>query len=179
MLESAVQSLEGAGIEEIHVILGYRAQEIIKNIRCSSRVKISINPDYDQGMLTSVRVGVRAMRERGEAFLLLPVDCPSVAPQTVQKILQAYKQTGNRIISPIYDGKAGHPCLISLDFSEEILESCLPRGLRSLMQSHADEILRLQVDDPGVRIDLDTPERYRQVAGERKDEQAITKKEIR
>ncbi|MBR0375517.1 MAG: NTP transferase domain-containing protein, partial [Firmicutes bacterium] len=80
VLEHATESLWAAGVEHIVLVLGGHEQAIRDNYRYAERVHITVNPDYEQGMFTSIRAGLRAILDLGDfdAFLLHTGDVPVI-----------------------------------------------------------------------------------------------------
>jgi molybdenum cofactor cytidylyltransferase len=63
-------------------------------------------------------------------------------------------------VQVLHDGKRGHPVLFDRALFDELLSTRLEEGARSLIRAHASEVAEVEVDDPGVLIDVDTPEEY-------------------
>lgn len=159
MIERVIALFRDAGIDEILVVIGHRGAEIMRvadplNVVC---VK---NPDYAEGMFTSVLAGVRALSENSQAFFIHPVDIPLVRWQTVCQLAEASKDSSAAVVYPTFNGQRGHPTLIRSHLREQILEWPGTGGLRKFLQSYDDESLELPVADEAVLLDLDTPNDY-------------------
>ncbi|MBO7667086.1 MAG: NTP transferase domain-containing protein [Firmicutes bacterium] len=165
VLEHATEAMLGAGIEHIVVVLGGHEQEIRANYRYADRVRLTVNPDYEQGMFTSVRAGLRAILELGDfdAFLLHPGDVPQIAPQTVDLLCREFEPGIADIVLPEHGGRGGHPALYSLAYARKILHEDYPEGMRSLLREERDRVRRVKVEEQAVLADLDTPEDYRKM----------------
>lgn len=167
---SVIQSAAGcfiqAGITEIIVVLGYKAEEIIPDLE-PLNVRIVINSEYEQGMYSSIQKGVRALSPEAEAFFVLPGDYPLVRPETIKKIYAAYERSTLGIAHPVYRRHRGHPPLISGNYKEFILSSREEEGLKSFLRIHDGDSLEVQVDDSGILADLDTPAEYQEVLQKR------------
>lgn len=168
VLDHATASMLDAGIDHIVVVLGGHRQAIRDSYHYGQQVKMVVNPDYEQGMFTSVRSGVRAALEWGDfdAFLLHPGDVPEVPPQVVDSLLQAFQPGQADIVLPSFDGQGGHPGLYSMTYAHWILFEDYPEGMRSLLREEADRVLRVPVESQGVLADLDTPEDYQRMLGQ-------------
>ncbi|MGA7677207.1 MAG: NTP transferase domain-containing protein, partial [Dehalococcoidia bacterium] len=57
IVEQAVDNLLGSAVDEVIVVVGYKAEDVIKAI-AAKPVKVAINPDYEQGMSTSIMAGL-------------------------------------------------------------------------------------------------------------------------
>lgn len=159
VIERSIDTFRQAGIEDIHVVIGYRANLLIP-VLTSLGVKTIMNPDYDQGMYTSVQAGVRSLESEVEAFFLLPADYAFVSAETVRSMLRAYQGSSFEVIYPVYRENRGHPPLISAKLRDRIL-ACEPEGgLKELLEREAHNSAEIQVDDEGILIDLDSEEDY-------------------
>ena len=114
------------------------------------------NPDYAQGMLTSLKAGLRAVPESADAVLFTLVDHPAVLPETVDAVMRATSP----IAIPRCDNRRGHPVLISKQIAREFLLEPLTSKVRDVIDRHASEIEYVEVDDPGISDDIDNPALY-------------------
>ncbi len=115
------------------------------------------NPDYAQGMLTSLQAGLRALGNLPDSVLFTLVDHPAVAPETIRALLGSPSE----IAIPKCNGKRGHPVVIRRRIAEEILAEPSTSKLNAIMDRHASEIHYLDFDDSGITDDIDDPEAYR------------------
>jgi molybdenum cofactor cytidylyltransferase len=120
------------------------------------------NPRPERGMLSSVQAGVSALPEGASAALIWPVDVPFVQPETVRAILDA---APGRLLVPTHDGRGGHPLRVPRARFGELIALDPEAGLKALLEARPAELVRLAVDDPGVLVDIDTPEDLARPAG--------------
>lgn len=120
-------------------------------------VLVAENPNYAQGMLTSLQAGLRALGNLPDRVLFTLVDHPAVAPRTVRALLDSAAE----IAIPKFNDKRGHPVLISRRITEEILAEPPASKLNAIMDRHASEIHYLDLDDSGITDDIDDPAAYR------------------
>jgi CTP:molybdopterin cytidylyltransferase MocA/5'-deoxynucleotidase YfbR-like HD superfamily hydrolase len=159
VIERAVSSFLRAGIQDVRVVVGYRAEALIP-ILDHLGVKTIPNVHYDSGMYSSLVAGVRSLDPEVEAFFLLPGDHPLVKPQTVQDLIDTYQGSQAGIIYPCFLQWRGHPPLIATLYIDEILSGEPLGGLRVILTRHEDAALNVEVADQGVLLDVDTPEDY-------------------
>jgi molybdenum cofactor cytidylyltransferase len=160
-IAEAVRRLRAAGVADIRAVTGHRAAELAPVLQ-ELGVRAIFNPDYDQGMFASVRAGVGALERAVAAFFLLPVDMPLVRPQTIMAVMRAYYRSGALIIYPGFQGRRGHPPLISTACVADLPPHCAG-GLRAFLSRYHDVALDLEVRDEAVLLDCDTPEDYRRL----------------
>jgi molybdenum cofactor cytidylyltransferase len=161
VVEACVASLHGGGAREVVVVVGHRGDEIRAAIRHLPFVRFAFNEEAESEMGVSVACGVSLLSVETEAILVALVDQPAVSPESVAEILSARERTGARLIIPVWDERGGHPVLVDLAFREELLTLAPKRGLRSIFERHAEEVLRLPVGSPFIARDMDTWEDYR------------------
>ncbi len=158
-IERVVNLFQAAGVEEILVVTGHRADEIRQAV-ASRNVRCVENPDFSSGMFSSVLAGIDNLPARCRAFFIHPVDIPLVRPHTVRQLTAAMENASTAILYPTFDGRRGHPTLIRTCLAPQILKWTGSGGLRAFLKRHDAESLELPVVDEAVLLDLDTPDDY-------------------
>jgi CTP:molybdopterin cytidylyltransferase MocA len=159
LIEEAVERFRLAGIEDVRVVTGHRADQIAPVLEMLG-VRNIFNPDYEQGMLSSILAGLKALEPETDAFFLLPADIPLVNPTTVETLAGFYRSNGADIVYPRYEGVRGHPPLISKNLAIALTSEC-EGGLRAFLSRFQDKAVDLDVNDQAILMDCDTPEDYR------------------
>lgn len=162
LLQHCLESLIASAADEIILVLGHEADRIRQGLP-RFPIKIVINPDYRQGMASSLRQGVRAMDPRSEAFLVFLADQPCIGPSIIDALIRAFQQASpaRGIVRPAYRGRPGHPVLIGAQYRQEALELQGDVGARRILLDHPGDILEIDVDAEAILRDIDTPEQYR------------------
>jgi molybdenum cofactor cytidylyltransferase len=118
-------------------------------------------------MLSSVQAGLSALQEpEVEAALLAPGDHPLLVPETVGRLIDAWRAESGGIVAPSIDGRRGHPILVGRSAWPAILSLRADRSLRDFMRARAGEIRYVVVEDQGVIRDIDTPLDYERALAE-------------
>ena len=164
VISHIVEQIHASTIDEVHIIVGYQA-ELISNELFGRAVSIVNNPNYESGMLSSVRCGLNSLPEKCRAVMVILGDQPSITTELINKILQSYAATEKSILVPLYEGKRGHPVLFSLKYRDEIMTQYDCVGLRGLLHNHPEEVFELKVSTASVLCDMDYPEDYRRELG--------------
>jgi molybdenum cofactor cytidylyltransferase len=162
LVESSVSAaLEVCG--RVILVAGYRAEELAALFRERERVRVVVNPAYEEGMFSSVRCG--SGQVRSPWFFLALGDMPGVDPGTYRLLARLAKDLPVRgsfripALIPRFRGKKGHPLLLSDQVKERILSAPPTVTLREVLASVPN--LLVPVDDPHILQDVDTPEDYR------------------
>ena len=158
LIEYQVSSLLEAGVSQLVVVVGHRGDEVGAPIAGREGVTTVENPDYRQGKTTSIKAGLRAVSPDASAILVLAVDQPR-PPDVLRTVIEAHQARSPLITSPVYGGRGGHPMIFAVELLPELAaiteES---EGLREVTRRHASDIYKLELDDPVVRVDVNTPE---------------------
>ena len=156
-LTRVIRTLREAGIERVIVILGYRAEEIEKKIDLSCCI-VGENVSYESGMGSSLALGVSLVSPDAAGFLVAHADMPYVKAETVSKVT-ARALEGAKIVAPVYKGVRGFPVYLDCGCREELIPTLRGEiGARNYISQHEDDLVLVEVDDPGVTIDIDRPE---------------------
>ena len=159
LIQHQVDALLEAGVVEIAAVLGHRA-ETIAPYACRPGVRVVVNPDYRLGKTTSILAGLRAVDSSAAGILLLAVDQPRTA-EIIAATIRAHNDDNALLTSPWYRGRGGHPLIFSSRLRDELEGITEERqGIREVFQSHRREVTVVEIDDPLVRIDINTPEDY-------------------
>lgn len=158
--EACVETLRGAAVGELVVVVGHRAREVRAALK-GAGVRFAVNDEPGSGMGVSVARGVGLVSDGARAVLVGLVDHPAVPPEVVRSVIETYERTGARLVVPTWEGRGGHPVLVDLSLRKELSGVVAREGLRALFAAHADEVLRLPVGSPYVARDVDTWEDYR------------------
>jgi molybdenum cofactor cytidylyltransferase len=159
ILQTVLDNALASPVDGTLVVLGAVADKIAP-LLANVPVRTVVNPDFRAGMLSSVQRGIRALPASARAALIFLGDQPAVGPETAGRIVAAYRASGRGLVLPVHAGRGGHPLLIDLKYRAEIEGLSSGIGLRELLARHPDDILRVEIEDPGVILDIDTPEDY-------------------
>ena len=124
------------------------------------------NPDADLGQLSSLLAGLRAADRPGvRGLLVAPVDVPLVCASTVTTLLTRFQSASAPIARAVHRGVHGHPVIFGRVVFAELGRADPEVGAKAVVRAHEASILNVEVDDPGVVRDVDTPQDYRRLMG--------------
>ena len=159
VLERLINLYRSAGISDMLVVLGHQADDVWPILE-KQGIPWTINEQYDQGMFSSIQAGVKNLNPDCKAFFLQPADIPLVRPETISRLIGIRKEKKALIYYPCHEGRRGHPPLISTSLIPAILAFDEPGGMRALLSRYNGEDLNIDCHDPGILMDIDTPEHY-------------------
>lgn len=148
-------------IEQTVVVTGRDAAEV-RAALADLDVTCVHNPDFATGeMLSSVKVGLRALPDGLAACFIQPADMPCVPIEVIGQLLAAHEAGWN--VAPRHDGRRGHPVLLDRAYWAAMLD--LPADGRPRDVIQTARLRLVDVADEGVLLDVDTREAYERVLG--------------
>lgn len=159
MIETVVDQVLSSEIEHVLVVLGPNPEKV-KEALAQKPVKFCHNQKHEEGMLSSVICGIRSLPEGAEAALIYLGDQPGISPEVTNRVLEAYDDELYGIVIPVHNHRRGHPLLVDMKYRREIEKLDLEQGLRALRHQFPEDVLEVEVDEPGILVDIDTREDY-------------------
>ena len=168
-IEHVCAALRAAGVEDRVAVLGRASGEILAAWRPAGE-KTVINPKPEDGQLSSLRAGLAAADSAAEAFLVCLADQPTIAPDTYKQVVSFWASNKGSIVIPRVPRpdrkpgepqfKRGHPIIIPAICRQLCFEGPLDKGLHWVTHHPSVKVADLDVADPGIIRDFDTPQDY-------------------
>jgi molybdenum cofactor cytidylyltransferase len=159
MIENVINNVKGSDVNSILVVLGANSDILIELVAGYS-VNYCYNDSYKDGMLSSVKCGIRNLPQDIEAVLIFQGDQPFIYPDVINKVIGSYRNSDKGIVIPVCNNKRGHPLLLDRKYTAEIEKLDDREGLRSLAHIFSDDVLEIQTGDDGILRDFDTYQEY-------------------
>jgi molybdenum cofactor cytidylyltransferase len=159
VITRVVDEVLASPVDEVLVVVG-QDRTAIEHALQGRPVTLAVNPEVGGEMLSSVRQGLRALSSQARAALVVLGDQPAISRAVVAELVVAFDRRGGGIAVPTFQGKRGHPLLLSTAYRDEILRSYDAVGLRGLLKDRAGDVIEVPVSVPGILEDLDLPADY-------------------
>lgn len=162
VLARTIDNVRSAGLLEIVLVLGAHSEAIRRHLPQSllEGLKVVVNQAYRQGMASSLREGLSALDPQTGAALIILGDQPFIRPQTLHQIIGGYHRSGAQIVIPTHQGKRGNPVLLGRSVFPEVMALEGDTGCRAIFPKRLDAILKVEVEDPGILLDIDNQDDY-------------------
>lgn len=161
LVQRTVKELNQGPVAGVTVVTGRDSDLVMKEL-AGLKTTITHNSDFLSGMHSSIKIGLKAMNPTSDAFFICLSDQPYFSRTTLQKLIDGYQN--DSIVVPSFEGKRGHPVLISGSFRNEILqEPDGDYGCAYLLKRYPEKVITVPVDDHGILIDVDKPEDYARI----------------
>lgn len=156
LLEAALSTLTRAQLLDIILVLGHQA-EVVRRRVPTDGARVVVNPRYRDGMSTSIQAGLRALDGPEAGVLLALGDQPLVQVDTVNRLVDAFRRSHASAIVPRYRGRPGNPVVLDLRLRPRMEQLRGDVGCREILDE-LEDTRAVDVDDPGILLDVDTPE---------------------
>ena len=158
MVARAVDAALASGADPVIVVTGHE-REKIEHLLAGRAVELLYNPDFAEGMSTSVRAGLNALPSDTGAALICLGDMPHVDAALISRLIEGFDPArGHAICVPTYKGKRGNPVLWAARYFSAMKSLAGDVGARHLIGEHSDAVHEIECGDPAVTFDVDTPE---------------------
>ena len=166
VLAQTLEHARAAAVDEVILVLGSSAEPIRHQLSQTllAGIKVVVNHSYEQGMARSLRAGLSALAPQSAAALIILGDQPFTLPQTLDRIIQAYRDSGAQIVIPTHQGTRGNPVLLDRSLFSEAMALEGDTGCRAIFANHLEGIVNVEVEDRGVLLDIDDREDYERLA---------------
>ncbi len=165
LLRHAAETAITTGCRPIVVVLGSQAQLLLTELH-DLPVQTAENPDWEQGMGSSLRTGMQALRTSAacelDAVLVMLCDQPLVTITHLKSLISTFRETGQLVVASEYNQTSGVPALFSNPLFAELINLTGKEGAKQILQRHRDRMITLPI--PEAAIDIDTLEDYRRLS---------------
>lgn len=159
IIETVIEIAAGFLNNNVVVVVGSQREKISEQIK-DYNIKIAVNRNYREGMLSSVICGMKALPGNTRAMLVFLGDQPQIPANITEKVVHAWKKSSKGICIPAINGKRGHPVLIDSRYFREIEKLNPDKGLRELSVKYKNDVLLTACNYAEILRDIDTPEEY-------------------
>jgi molybdenum cofactor cytidylyltransferase len=165
MVARTAQRLLSSRARPIIAVLGNQADEVDAALGKLPIERVR-NPDFADGLSTSVRRGIAALPEDLDGALVCLGDMPLIAGRDVDRLIAAFNPLeGRAIVVPTRRGRRGNPVLWARQFFPEMARLSGDTGARALIAEHGDLVAEVEMDTDGVVVDIDTPQALAELRG--------------
>ncbi len=130
-------------------------------------VKLVHNPDYADGLGTSLKAGIAAVPKEADGVIVCLGDMPQVDSALIDKLIATFDpERGALVVVPSIEGRRGNPVVWSRRFFHDLMQIQGDIGARHLIGSYAEAVVEVPVAGAAALTDVDTPESLSAVKAE-------------
>jgi molybdenum cofactor cytidylyltransferase len=158
LVRVTVEQVLASRANPVIVVTGHE-QARVKDALAGLDVRFVHNPDYAEGLSTSVKTGIAAVPADADGAIVCLGDMPQVGPALIDRLIAAFDpERGALVVLPTVAGKRGNPVLWSRRFFSDLVQLEGDIGARHLLATYADAVAEVPVNDGAPLLDVDTPD---------------------
>jgi molybdenum cofactor cytidylyltransferase len=158
MVRRAAENVLTSQAGPVVVVTGHEAERV-RAALSDLDVVFAHNPDYAEGLSTSLRAGLGKLDAAVDGALVCLGDMPQVGAEQLDALIAAFDPVeGRSICVPVVGGKRGNPVLWGAEFFAQMGGVAGDVGARHLIGENAEVLCEVPADGDGVLLDIDTPE---------------------
>jgi len=158
ILNKLIKCYKDAGVEHVFVVTGFEREKIETGVRDAVCVH---NPDYEQGMITSIKAGLKkALEYDWDGVMFMPVDHAMIRPFMLKLMMNEFSADEDMIIFPVYKSRRGHPPVLCRSVAKDLSVYDGERGAKRFLFERADIAHETDVHSSDLFADMDTREDY-------------------
>jgi len=178
LIVHAVDTLLASDIDEVIVVLGHEIEKVRDQLERSidlankavpgKPVQLVQNPDYQNGLSTSVRTGVKAVSRQANGIMIYLADQPLLEPEDVNRIVAGFaaaKEVNKSIVVPFFRGERGNPVILDASLRDSILGIVGDVGCKGVIKRYPEKVYAIEMENDHVVRDMDDVQAYQRLAG--------------
>ena len=166
LLVKLVKSVCTSDVGQVLVVIGYEADKIRLELK-DLPLSFVYNPNFSEGMTTSIKSGVKEVSRDCDGLLICLADMPLINTSDINQLIHAYVQNRIKekrlIVVPVFQGHRGNPVLFSSEFRSNILEHKKESGCKGVIMNNSKSVKEIEMDDDNMLLDVDTLEDYQRL----------------
>ncbi len=164
LIERVTLSYKAASIDQLVLILGYEAKEIIRRIPIKG-MKIVINPRFRMGNATSFETAMKYLPAECQVMVIGLGDMPLVEPETINDLIKAHAKSRKGIIYPTYNGQVGLPMVFDAGYRDELTRMHGDLGPEDLIVKFPKDTKAIKVKTEAVVTDIASADEFEELIG--------------
>ena len=166
LLVKLIKSVCDSEVGQVIVVIGHEAEKIRLELN-NFPLTFVYNPNFSEGMTTSIKFGVKEVSPESDGFLICLADMPFIKTSEISKLIHAYVQNRIKeerlIVVPVFKGQRGNPVLFSSEFRNDILEHKKESGCKGVIMNNSESVNEIEMYDDNMLLDVDTLDDYQRL----------------
>ncbi|MEW9310216.1 NTP transferase domain-containing protein [Labrys neptuniae] len=163
LVRHAVEAALASKAGSVTVVTGHQQAEV-RDALAGLAVSFVHNPDFAEGLSTSVRAGIAALPAECDAALIALGDMPLVDAALLDRLISAFEpDKGALIVLPVTERQRGNPVIWARRFFDELQAIEGDAGGRQILKANGDAVVEIPVSSSAASFDVDTREALAQL----------------
>ena len=173
MVQRVVDTIARTRIDSTLVVTGHQSADVQAALQ-GHDVAFIHNPDFAEGLSTSVRTGIVSLDDDIDGALICLGDMPRIKPSHIDRLIESFNPAeGRGICVPTSHGKRGNPVLFDRTFFSDLATLAGDVGARHLIGKNDDQVYEVELADDSIFVDVDTPKALAEINAIAKPDHAV------
>lgn len=169
ILEETLKKTKSSRLKDIYAVIP-KNDNFRKDVTLRCNVWTVLNPNPDEGMGTSLAIGIKHLPTTADAVVIMLADQPEIFIEDINRVYEyfsTHSYSKKMIVQTMYkDGRKGHPILFSKAFFRELTELTGDVGGKEIIRKNSKFVFTVKSPNCYPR-DIDTPEDYKKLIASR------------
>lgn len=155
VLDAALKSR----LDIVVLVLGHEYQSILQALGAKARhpqLEVVINHRYREGQSSSLKAGLKSVRQEYSSVMYLLGDQPMINSNTINHLLGQVRESEKDIWVPVFEGKRGNPTVFRRPIYDELMMIDGDIGARNIIRKNSERVLYVEIKDPLCFFDIDS-----------------------
>lgn len=158
LLGHATEQALASKAAAVFAVTGHEKEEITAILQ-EKNITTFHNPNFAEGLSSSLKTGFAALADKFDGILVCLGDMPLVKSALLDKLIDAFDiEEGRAIVVPAFHGKQGNPVLIASSFAPDIAAISGDIGAKSIIGNNEALVFNVEIGDESIFVDVDTPD---------------------
>ena len=154
LINHSIKNILLSNIDELIIVLGHEKELIHNLVEKNNKIKIIYNKNFENGMASSIKVGLNHLSKKTESFFICLADMPMINKKIYNQLIS--QRNKKDIIVPTYNNIQGNPVLFSKSMKSSIMSVKGDFGAKKILEQNKDKILKLKINDVNITKDFNT-----------------------
>jgi molybdenum cofactor cytidylyltransferase len=166
LVRIAVEQALASRASPVVVVTGHQCEKVEAALK-GLNVRLTNNPEYADGLGTSLRAGIAAVPDNADGVIVCLGDMPQVDAALIDRLIAAFDpERGALVVVPTIAGRRGNPVVWARRFFHDLMAIHGDIGARHLIGSYAEAVVEVPILGDAALMDVDTPESLSAVKAE-------------
>jgi molybdenum cofactor cytidylyltransferase len=158
LVRIAAEEALASRAKPVIVVTGHQREQV-ETALAGLPVQFVHNPDFADGLGTSVRAGIAAVPADADGAIVCLGDMPQVDAGLIDRLIAAFDpDQGALVVMPTFEGRRGNPVLWSRRFFPDLTAIEGDVGARHLIGRYSEAVVEVPLAGKAALVDVDTPE---------------------
>ena len=158
LIKYSVKNILESSVDELIIIIGHKSDNIKNVIDENKKIKFILNKNYKLGMASSIKIGIKNLSEKTQAFFICLGDMPMIGKEIYNKLILNLNK--KEIIVPSYKNQQGNPILFSITMKDKIMDIDGDNGAKKILEKNRNKIFNLEINDEGILKNYNTQDSF-------------------